>query len=313
MGHGPSALDRRRNVPDLSRRRAATFVYRFPTSVPGIETVSVHGSPSTRWTELHETFTVCTVERGAPVSYRCQGNRHERSPRVGMLLGPDDLHADASPPGPSVYRILRIEPHALARVAKALGLPFANRTVKEREITSVMVNDLFLTLHRAIETDGESTRVAGLVDRCVAEIVRRCSTGAVGERTEIGHAREHIRVNLCEPMKLDGIARAAGKSKWHLSTLFRNHVGISPCKYAMHVRLARARACLATGRSCSSVASDAGFCDQSHFNRWFRSVYGVAPGQYQEILLAGSDPRPQRGIRSSSRLTTSGSTPTTRA
>jgi AraC-like DNA-binding protein len=276
----------------LSHRRAAAFVYRFPTNVPGIETVSVYGSPSTRWTELHETFTVCTVERGAPVSYRCQGNRHERSPLVGMLLGPDDLHADASLPGPSVYRILRIDPHALARMAKALGLPFANRTVKEREITSAAVNDLFLTLHRAIETDGESRRVAGLVDRCVAEIVRRCMTRGVGERTEIGHAREHIRANLCEPIKLDGIARAAGKSKWHLSTLFRNHVGISPCKYAMHVRLARARAWLATGRSCSSVASDAGFCDQSHFNRWFRSVYGVAPGQYQETLLASSRPLP---------------------
>jgi AraC-like DNA-binding protein len=276
----------------LSRWQAAAFIYRFPTTVRGIETVSVHGSPSARWTELHETFTVCTVERGAPVSYRCRGNRHERSPRVGMLLGPDDLHADASLPGHSVYRILRIDPHALARMAKGLGLPSANLTVKEREITSVIVNDLFLGLHRAIETDGESTRVASLVDRCVGEIVRRCKTRTLGERIEIRHAREHIRANLWEPTPLDGIARAAGKSKWHLSTLFRNHVGISPCKYAMHVRLARARAWLATGRSCSSIASDAGFCDQSHFSRWFRSVYGVAPGQYRETLLASSRPHP---------------------
>jgi AraC-like DNA-binding protein len=276
----------------LSRWQAAAFVYRFPSSVRGIETVSVHGSPSRRWTELHETFTVCTVEWGAPVSYRCRGNRHERSPRVGMLLGPDDLHADASLPGHSVYRILRIDPHALARMAKALGLPFANLAVKEREITSVIVNELFLRLHRAIETDGESTRVASLVDRCVAEIVWRCRTRTLGERTEIRHAREHIRATLWEPTPLDRIARAAGKSKWHLSTLFRNHVGISPCKYAMHVRLARARAWLATGRSCSSIASDAGFCDQSHFSRWFRSVYGVAPGQYRETLLASSRPPP---------------------
>jgi AraC family transcriptional regulator len=37
-------------------------------------------------------------------------------------------------------------------------------------------------------------------------------------------------------------------------------------------------------RSLANVAVEAGFCDQSHFNRTFKRFTGMAPGQYRSRI-----------------------------
>ena len=129
--------------------------YRYLPHRPGIEAVSVVGVTA-RWCEAHETFTVCTVERGASVPYRCNARAYERCPRVGMLVGPGEVHADAEAAGPSRFRILRLSLPAVEQTATRLGLPCKNLFVAEHEIPSGATNDLFLSLHAARESDLES-------------------------------------------------------------------------------------------------------------------------------------------------------------
>ena len=283
---GPRILERVLNfdVPRIAVR------YWYIRSVPGIEAVSVCGARA-QWSELHETFTVCTVERGAPVSYRCNKRALTRCPQVGMLMGPGQLHADDAYSGPSDYRILRIAPCVLARAATRLGLLSANLTVAEHEIASAATNDLFLSLHAAFESGRDGAAMHRLLDACIGEIVRRCTTQAppTVERREVRRARQFIRDNARESLTLADIAAAAGRSKWGLASLFRDQVGVPPHQYMVQMRLARARTLLATGRPCSEVAFDVGFCDQSHLNRWFGRAYGVTPGEYQRTLLESLD------------------------
>jgi AraC-like DNA-binding protein len=267
-------------------RRARVFRYWYARNLPGIEAVSVSGIPA-GWSELHETFTVCTVERGAPVPYRCRSRSLARCPRVGMLVGPGQLHTDQTEPGPSAYRILRIAPRAITRAATRLGLSSANLTVAEHDIPSAATNELFLSLHIALESGIEGAAIHRLVDACVGEIVRRCTTKAVPavERRDVRRAREFIRDNLHEPLTLADVAAAAGRGRWGFSALFRDQVGLPPHQYIVQMRLARARTLLAMGRPCGDVALEVGFFDQSHLNRWFGRAYGVSPGEYQRTLL----------------------------
>jgi AraC-like DNA-binding protein len=108
----------------------------------------------------------------------------------------------------------------------------------------------------------------------------------VPEPKEIRRALEYIAGNLKRPMTLDAIAAAAGMGKSGFARLFREHVGVPPHQYIVQLRLERARALLASGRSCGEIASQAGFSDQSHLNRWFRRAYGVTPGEYRRTLAA---------------------------
>jgi len=44
------------------------------------------------------------------------------------------------------------------------------------------------------------------------------------------------------------------------------------------------RRLLSGGISPARAATEAGFADQAHLNRWFRRYYGVTPGAYQAAV-----------------------------
>jgi len=82
-------------------------------------------------------------------------------------------------------------------------------------------------------------------------------------------------------MSLEHLARRQGLSVGHFSTLFRRSVGTSPYRYLSAARVARVRKLLDDGVSIAAAASAAGFYDQSHLTRHFKSLLGVTPGQYR--------------------------------
>lgn len=75
---------------------------------------------------------------------------------------------------------------------------------------------------------------------------------------------------------------ALGWSPRKMIDEFREHTGLPPKSVARIVRFEGALARLndnTTGR-LADIASDSGYYDQAHFNREFRSLAGVSPGQY---------------------------------
>lgn len=71
-----------------------------------------------------------------------------------------------------------------------------------------------------------------------------------------------------------------------LERLFKTHIGITPKQYARVQRVARARTLLKRVDDVTllETAQDAGYYDQSHFIREFKSVVGMTPGAYRERI-----------------------------
>jgi AraC-like DNA-binding protein len=61
-------------------------------------------------------------------------------------------------------------------------------------------------------------------------------------------------------------------------------------------RLDFARNRLGDGTPLAELALAAGFADQAHFTRMFRSAFGLTPGHYSRLCHAGPSP-PQQGTR----------------
>jgi AraC-like DNA-binding protein len=80
------------------------------------------------------------------------------------------------------------------------------------------------------------------------------------------------------------LARQLGISQDPLEKRFRRVVGASPKQLASLLRLHHAIGSWRPGAPLSRLAQDAGYFDQSHFNREFRAVTGQAPGR---LLRAG--------------------------
>jgi AraC-like DNA-binding protein len=96
----------------------------------------------------------------------------------------------------------------------------------------------------------------------------------------IEHVLQHIQANLGQPLTLDELAQLAGLSMWRFATVFRQQVGVAPHRYICRLRLERAQALIRAGVPAATAASEAGFYDQSHLSRHFKSVFGMTPGQY---------------------------------
>jgi len=81
---------------------------------------------------------------------------------------------------------------------------------------------------------------------------------------------------------LQELARVVNLSPFHLARVFRQTVGLPPHAYQTRLRLVQAKTLLAQGYDVGFVASETGFCDQSHFTQQFKRHYQVTPGSYRK-------------------------------
>lgn len=92
---------------------------------------------------------------------------------------------------------------------------------------------------------------------------------------------DFIYARLSGDIRVGEVAAEAGMSQYHFSRLFRNATGISPHRFILDLRLARAFALLGVERekTVAAIAAETGFSDQSHFANAFRHRYGVSPSR----------------------------------
>lgn len=126
--------------------------------------------------------------------------------------------------------------------------------------------------------DGLLRQFAGLVKR-----ERRAGgTSRPVPPVWLKRARELLREEFRDPPRVRDVADEVGIHPDHLSRTFRRHYGQLPGEYVRSLRLESAAEELLTGEvSIATVATRAGFCDQSHFTRAFKARYGLTPGRFR--------------------------------
>ena len=127
--------------------------------------------------------------------------------------------------------------------------------------------------------------VEGLVLELTAAIHRRPERTSRAPRW-LASVCELLDERLREPPSLGELAEIAGAHPAHVARVFRTHLGESIGCYTRRRRLEWAAAQLIrTDASLASLALNAGFADQSHFTRAFKSFAGMPPGRFREAHL----------------------------
>jgi len=133
--------------------------------------------------------------------------------------------------------------------------------------------DLERTRARALEATGDAGRAAALESLLLARLRPRAPDAVVTAAVRaISDARGVIRIRE--------LARRLGISQDPLEKRFRRAVGASPKQLARLLRLRHAIDAYRPGASLGRLALEAGFFDQSHFNRDVRALTGEAAGRF---------------------------------
>jgi len=91
---------------------------------------------------------------------------------------------------------------------------------------------------------------------------------------------EYMEANITEPLQLIEIAEYVGLSRRQIERLFQQHMGRSPARYYLEIRLDRARHLLMqSSMAVVDVAIACGFVSASHFSKCYREMYGKSPLQ----------------------------------
>jgi AraC family transcriptional regulator len=107
-------------------------------------------------------------------------------------------------------------------------------------------------------------------DRAAVDTPLECVAAALAEATD---------------NPIEELAEAHRFTPWSLSRAFKARFGAAPTVYRQQARLQRAMKALAeTSAPFARIALDAGFADQSHFNRVLRVATGLTPGETRRAL-----------------------------
>ena len=258
-------------VPELNGVRLLSATYRT-------QTFARH---------THDHFVIGVNESGT------EGFLHKGSLRIApsgtiVIINPGDVHTGYSAGADAwVYRGMYPEPRLLQEatsqiVGRAQPVPsFTHPVIRDRDLTRQLMR-----LHRTLEGPHGILEAHSLLLGFLAQLISRYGSVTVQpeplrkETERVRRIRDYIHSSHKESISLKDIAEVAGLSPYYTIRVFRKEVGLPPYEFLTQVRVERAKRLLQDGWPISSIASEVGFFDQSHFTRHFNRFTGVTPKRY---------------------------------
>jgi len=109
--------------------------------------------------------------------------------------------------------------------------------------------------------------------------------GVNRSNTKVSAALEFIRRNYTGKISLRTVAAHVGLSPCRLAHLVKECTGRTVLQIAQQARIRHAQQLLErTSRTCTEIAYDVGYADQSYFIRHFRRLVGTTPLRYRRNL-----------------------------
>ncbi len=146
--------------------------------------------------------------------------------------------------------------------------------------------DACVRLVRLLDSPAEAPVLLPLITR---EIIYRLLMGEQGARlrhlailggytSPIARAVEQLRQALDQPLRIEQMARELGMSVSGFHHHFKAVTAMSPLQFQKRLRLEEARRLmLGEDLDAASAAYRVGYRDASHFNREYKSLFGVPP------------------------------------
>jgi AraC-like DNA-binding protein len=104
-------------------------------------------------------------------------------------------------------------------------------------------------------------------------------------------ARDHADRHYAEPLDLDGLAGAAGVSKYHFLRCFAAEYGETPMQYVTRRRIERAQDLLRHANlTITEICMLVGFSSLGSFSSRFTQIVGESPTAYRNRWAARGGP-----------------------
>jgi AraC family transcriptional regulator len=263
-------------VPQLEQARSAGEIVRSRQVSGFILTETAYPAGFRAPRHSHELGFFYTVLDGDYTELL--GSRTKESALFALAYHPAGIeHAHACGGGGRCFNIYPVERERFQECTRALGAP--------TDVHGALLPWLVTRLYREFARPAEASPLAmeGLALEIRAEATRpspaltTCRPPRWLEETcELLHARFSESITVAE------VARHIDMNPAYLARVFREQYRCTIGDYVRRLRVEFAcRRLCASDASLAMIALDAGFVDQSHFTKSFKSLTGMTPAQFR--------------------------------
>lgn len=268
------------------------------SGIGGLEVMSARWMQHSFAPHIHDFYAVSLnyAGRGA---FHCRHALRDASPHTCNLIAPGELHTGHATSSEGwIYRNLYIDTQLMTTLLQGLDWrkPLEVRfqlPLVDDPVLAERLRFTFASLNESNSLLKNESLLLSVVARLASDhFLPRQSLPEPGrEHAAVRRIREWLEAHPEQNVSIRSLADIVGLSAYYLVRVFHKHVGVPPHQYQKNIRVLKARKLLASGAPISEVAYRAGFCDQSHLNRCFKTTLGVSPGKY----VAHSSQREERG------------------
>lgn len=232
----------------------------------------------------HDTYAIGVTLHGVQTFHYRGAARQSLAGQV-IVLHPDELHDGAAGTDDGLrYRMLYLEPSLMLDCLDGASLPF----VRDAVVTDSILRATLLSALGPLERQLDDLFVDDFLAQLVQSLARHAGdpvkpiTSTAWRAAAL--ARDYLAENLSRPVRSGELEAITGLDRYALSRHFRAAFSTSPHRFLVMRRLQRARRMIAAGEPLAQIAIDAGFSDQSHFNRQFKKAFGMTPGRWSSLI-----------------------------
>ncbi|MBD2098592.1 helix-turn-helix transcriptional regulator [Trichocoleus sp. FACHB-591] len=264
--------------------------------------LELHQQPTFATDEHQHTMHVLACglidssNKNAPGVRSLGGKRsRERRNSGDIAIIPAGITHSCSWDVPAQFMVLAIEPTLLQQVGQDWVNPDQIELLPQfMSESDAFIQNIFSTLKQEAEiggigsyllVDSLKTAVAVHLLRSYCATRPKLSSYSNGlSQVTLTLVKEYIHSHLHQDLRLQEMAAIAQISPYHFLRLFKQSVGTTPHQYILQCRLNQAKYLLQHSElSIIEVATQTGFCDQSHLTRYFKRMIGITPKQLLQL------------------------------
>jgi AraC-like DNA-binding protein len=250
----------------------------------GIERLEAHLHGQAFSPHRHDTYAIGITLSGVQ-TFHFRGERWRCLPSQCHILHPDEMHDGWAENNESfTYRIVYVAPWLVQEAIQGKPLPFVRRPVVDAARLDRLTCDVW-NLEENLDDVARIELVVAVTDLLVnmsSNSATKCGPLAI---RRLSRVRDLIATAPTERRSIEELERVADLDRWTLARQFRAAFGTSPSRFRIMRQLDHFRHLVMDGASLSMASSAAGFADQSHMSRHFKSAYGLTPGQWMSVIV----------------------------
>jgi AraC-like DNA-binding protein len=199
-------------------------------------------------------------------------------------------YIDITDGAPSLAMALVLRPAVVAELVLQSAGRFARSQAPAMSTgeASLELLDAAVRMLRLVDRPSDAAVLAPMIEREIIWVLLNGPHGATirqigvadSDLTHVSRAIGWIRGNYTEPMRVDDLARLSGMSPSAFHRHFKAVTAMSPLQFQKRIRLQEARSLLvANPGDVAGIGHRVGYDSPSQFNREYRRLFGVPPGQ----------------------------------